>query len=246
MADYFSKFPFIRKMPQECKSNAVINATRQLFAEQGIPKKIISDNGRHFDSSAYKDFATKWGFVHITSSPHYLQSNDYIERTIPTVKNALKKARASGIDPTMAMLCIRATPLDSHIPSLAELLYGRKMKDNLPTRICNKDPGRDEVYHRMQQRQQTQKDHHNRTARDLLPLIPGQPVRVQDHRTGHWLPATVCEQCPEPWSYLVDTPTGGVLRRMRRSHHSLPQCLWMLQPCPQTAAIATSHCPTAY
>lgn len=49
VADYFSKFPFIWKTPHESTSAAVVNATCQLFAEQGIPERIISDNGRHFN-----------------------------------------------------------------------------------------------------------------------------------------------------------------------------------------------------
>ncbi|XP_011670764.1 uncharacterized protein K02A2.6-like [Strongylocentrotus purpuratus] len=216
IADYFSKFPFIRKMPQECTSAAVVNATRQVFAEQGVPERIVSDNGRHFDSSTYRDFATQWGFSHVTSSPHYPRSNGFIERMIQTVKNTLKKAKVSGIDPNMALLCIRATPIDSRIPSPAELLYGRKMKDNLPTRIRNNSPGRDDVNHRMQLRQQSQKYHHDKSAHDLAPLSPGQLVRVQDQTSRHWITATVREQCHEPRSYLVETPNGRVLRRNRQ------------------------------
>ncbi len=67
---YYSKFPFIRKMPLHCTSEAVGTATKRLFSEQGIPEKIISDNGRHFDSSQYKAFTDSWGFAHVTSSPH--------------------------------------------------------------------------------------------------------------------------------------------------------------------------------
>ncbi|XP_030850154.1 uncharacterized protein K02A2.6-like [Strongylocentrotus purpuratus] len=203
-------------MPQECTSAAVVNATRQVFAEQGVPERIVSDNGRHFDSSTYRDFATQWGFSHVTSSPHYPRSNGFIERMIQTVKNTLKKAKVSGIDPNMALLCIRATPIDSRIPSPAELLYGRKMKDNLPTRIRNNSPGRDDVNHRMQLRQQSQKYHHDKSAHDLAPLSPGQLVRVRDQTSRHWITATVREQCHEPRSYLVETPNGRVLRRNRQ------------------------------
>ena len=156
------------------------------------------------------------GFSHVTSSPHYPRSNGFIERMIQTVKNTLKKAKASGIDPNMALLCIRATPIDSRIPSPAELLYGRKMKDNLPTRIRNNSPGRDDVNHCMQLRQQSQKYHHDKSAHDLAPLSPGQFVRVQDQTSRHWITATVREQCHEPRSYLVETPNGRVLRRNRQ------------------------------
>ncbi|XP_063962166.1 uncharacterized protein K02A2.6-like [Lytechinus pictus] len=213
-------------MPHEFTSAAVVNATRQLFAEQGVPERIISDNGRHFDSSTYREFATQWGFNHETSSPNYPRSNGFIQRMIQTVKNTLKKAKASGIDPNMALLCIRATPIDSCIPSPAELLYGRKMKNNLPVRIPNNASYRDNVYRRLQQRQETQKYYHDKSAHDLPPLTAGQLVRVQDHRTGHWFPATVRDKLPEPRSYLVETPNGRLLRRNRKqradARHRLP------------------------
>ena len=68
----------------------------------------------------------------------------------------------------------------------------------------------------MQFRQQSQKYHQDKSAHDLAPLSPGQLVRVQDQTSGHWVTATVIEQCREPRSYLVETPNGGVLRRNRQ------------------------------
>ena len=46
VADYYSKYPFVRKMPKPCTSHAVVAATKGLLSEQGVPEKIISDNGR--------------------------------------------------------------------------------------------------------------------------------------------------------------------------------------------------------
>ena len=50
------------------------------------------------------------------------------------VKDTLKKAKQSGIDPQLAMLCLRSTPIDVRTPSPAELLYGRKIHYNLPAK----------------------------------------------------------------------------------------------------------------
>ena len=135
IADYYSKYPFVRKMPKPCTSHAVVAATKGLLSEQGVPEKIISDNGRHFDCVNYRSFAETWGFDHITSSPHYPQSNGFIERCIQTVKNTLTKARESQKDLDMAMLCLRTTPIDHSLPSLSELLYARKLKANLPVNM---------------------------------------------------------------------------------------------------------------
>lgn len=47
--DYYSKCLFIRKVGP-CTSAAVISLTMQIFGEQGIPTKVVSDNGCHYDS----------------------------------------------------------------------------------------------------------------------------------------------------------------------------------------------------
>jgi hypothetical protein len=94
-------------MPTKCISKAIVEATKQIFDEQGIPDIMRSDNGRHFDSEMFITFADTWGFDHTTSSHHYPRSNGFIERAIGTVKLALKKGRASGQDADMTLLLLR-------------------------------------------------------------------------------------------------------------------------------------------
>ena len=88
-------------MTFHCTAKAVVDNTKKLFAEQGIPQKVVSDNGPQFVAAQYNAFAETWGFTHITSSPHYPQSNGFIERIIQTVKYALEKAKLSGNNPIM-------------------------------------------------------------------------------------------------------------------------------------------------
>ena len=87
-------------------------------------------------SEQYEHFAKLWGFEHVMSSPHFPQSNGFIEKTIQTVKNALRKCRTGNFDPELALLCIHATPIRDSIPSPAELLYTRKKDQNKP---CNEN-----------------------------------------------------------------------------------------------------------
>ncbi|XP_038061713.1 uncharacterized protein K02A2.6-like [Patiria miniata] len=216
IADYYSKFPLVHRMPANCTSGAVIDATQQIFSEHGVPEKIISDNGPHFASAAYKVFADEWGFTHVTSSPHFPQSNGFVERMIQTVKRTMTKARACGQNISMALLCLRTTPVDSKLPSPAELLCGRKVQSNLPVVIQNTSEHKDQTYQRLQDRQAQQKAYQDRSAHDLKPLHPGQLVRVQDPRTGLWTPAQIKQRCEEPRSYVIVTPNGRELRRNRR------------------------------
>ncbi|XP_048257540.1 uncharacterized protein K02A2.6-like [Haliotis rufescens] len=215
VSDYYSKFPIIRKMSGG--SRGTISTLKAIFAEQGIPEKVISDNGPHFSAERFQEFAKAWGFTHITSSPHYPQSNGFIERQIQTTKRTLQKAKLSNIDPNMAMLILRATPIDHNLPSPAELLNTRKMKSNLPMRVKNHNTMREDVRRHLEERQLQQKEHFdNRAGEELPPLIPNQPISVRDQQSGRWKNATIVGKSPEPRSYIVETTEGSILRRNRR------------------------------
>ena len=141
MCDYYSKFPIVKKIPSgQSTGQTVVKLTKSLLPEQGVPKVTIADNSPHYDCQSYEQFYKEWGFQHMTSSPRYPKSNGFIERQVETVKHTLEKARKSGKDPHMSMLCLRSTPIDSQLPSPAELLYQRKLQSNLPIRIGNQVP----------------------------------------------------------------------------------------------------------
>lgn len=53
-----------------------------MFAEYGIPDVLISDNEPQFAPEKFASFANKSGFEHVTSSPHYSQSNGKDENTV--------------------------------------------------------------------------------------------------------------------------------------------------------------------
>ena len=222
VVDYYSKFPFVRKMPTPCTSHAVVAATADIFSEHGVPEKVVSDNGPHYDCVNYKKFAQEWGFEHVTSSPHFPQSNGFVERIIQTVKRTLLKAKERNMNPCKAMLCLRTTPLDHHLPSPSELLYARKLKGDLPIQIRNPLTRRDDIYRRLQERQDTQKTFHDAHAHDMSQLTAGQHVRIQDQASGRWQKATVTATCEEPRSYLVEAQNGRTLRRNRRQLQATP------------------------
>ena len=123
-SDYFSKCPFVKQVTGRCTSNAVIQLTKAIFSEHGIPDKVISDNGPHFASQEYEVFSKTWGFEHTTSSPHYPRSNGFVERSIQTVKNLMRKCLENKEDIYLAMLCLRTTHIDSNLQSPTEILYG--------------------------------------------------------------------------------------------------------------------------
>ena len=219
ITDYKSKFPFIRKMPLQCTSSAVITASKQIFSEHGIPKTVVSDNGPHYSSAEYAQFASDWEFEHTTSSPHYPQSNGHVERSIQTVKRTMRKAKASGADIHKALLCLRTTPIDDHIPSPAQMLYNRRVRDSMPFSAQDDTPDRT---CRLLDKQNKQKKHYDRRATLLPSLRQGQHITWQDQATGKWAPATVLKKDPQPRSYHIQTPNGSVFRRNRKHLRTMP------------------------
>ena len=131
ISDYYSRYPFIKKLPS-LNASATIRATKECFSLLGIPREIMSDNGPQFQRE-YNEFCEEWNIAHTTSSPRYAKSNGFIERQIRYIKPIIKKCIASSGDVYLALLNVRATPLDSTLPSPAGLMLGRKISTTLPT-----------------------------------------------------------------------------------------------------------------
>ena len=214
-ADYYSKFPLVDRIHKPVTSEKVVNVLKKYCGLLGIPDIIRSDNGPQYTGLPFVKYVEQWGIKHVTSSPRYPRSNGFIERQVGTVKAVIKKAKEANEDVDLALLRLRTTTVSSKVPRPAELLLQRRIKDTLPSKIHNKDPESDDFKEQLQIRQKTQKEYHDRQARELPPLIPGQTVTYQDVNTGNWFPAMAITKAPEPRSYLIKTTGGHILHRNR-------------------------------
>ncbi|ELU05059.1 hypothetical protein CAPTEDRAFT_212447 [Capitella teleta] len=103
---------------------------------------------------------------------------------------------------------MRATLLDSQIPSPAELLMGRRITTSLPYHDTPY-PLDEKIRQRLQEKRESQKiNHDQRAGPELPPLHAGQAVSVIDTRTGTWEDGSVKKLTNEPRSYIVETSRG--------------------------------------
>ena len=215
ISDYFSKMPFVRPVGNTTAA-ASIKAMKNVFSENGIPFKLVSDNNP-FNTSEFLAFADKYGFSVVSSSPEYPRGHGLIERHVQTVKKCMYKCDHSGQDFELAMLSLRATPLDSHLPSPAELLNGRKYRTTMPS--INMDvTAQTEVRQRLEVRQTRAKERYDQHAKPKKDLEVSQPVRVYNKDSRRWDPAIVTGRADTPRSFIVQRGAGGVPLRRNRQH----------------------------
>lgn len=79
-------------------SNTVIQLSRTLFAQFGLPEVIVTDNGACFVSEEFETFMLKNGIKHLTSAPYHPATNGLAERAVQIVKNGLKKETVGNME----------------------------------------------------------------------------------------------------------------------------------------------------
>ena len=130
----YSRFPVLCKLGRTT-SRVLVQETKAVFAELGVPNVIVSDGGPQYTSAEFKDFTKHWQIEHRVSSPRNPESNGMAERCVQTVKASLTKTIEEGEDVDLALLTYETMPLNHRLPSPAELLNSRKYKTLLPTCI---------------------------------------------------------------------------------------------------------------
>ena len=219
--DNFSRYPEVIKL-NSTTSQAVISSLKSIYSHHGIPTVLVSDNGPQFDSRDMKEFASTYGFQHITSSPCYPQSNGLPERMVNTVKSLLRDTS----DSYLALLSYRATlwPWCNYSPS--ELLIGRRVKTDIPQTadyfkkiprwhflpdFQQKDKG-----YKEKQKENYDLQHRTRSA-DVLPENSPDWVRTENTQ----VPGRVISTATTPRSYVVSTLTGIIRRNQQHLNPGL-------------------------
>ncbi len=174
VGDYHSKMHVVRKYPMgQTGSAKTIAFLKELFSEHGIPEILRSNNGLQYSSAEFQAFCKNWKIDHCTSSPLHPKLNGFAEAMVKIIKGAMQKAKHSGSDPYLALLDLRATPIDAQLPSPAELLYQCRLRTTLPCQLKNTDPSAQDIQDHLDQKQDNQKRGKDQHAKALAPLYTG-------------------------------------------------------------------------
>ena len=131
VGDYFSKFLLVRKIPNT-STHSMIKELGMIFTEFGHPFVLKSDNGPCYTSREFHNFLEFYQIHHITSSPHYPQSNGFAEALVGISKKLMEKSIKDGKPWNYGLLQYRVTPIAGNLPSPLEALTGRKLRTSLP------------------------------------------------------------------------------------------------------------------
>ena len=200
-ADRYTGWVSIHKCdPLHANATTLCRELRTLFGIYGAPMELSTDGGQPFASHCVQQFLQQWGVTWRVSSAYYAQSNGRAEVAVKTAKRLLmgNMQASGGLDSdrfARALLQYRNTPLPGLNASPAQLLYGRNLRDHMPS-IPDLLQIRKEWITLAEDRERALAKRHlismeryNSHAKPLPPLQVGDPVSVQN-QTGN---------CPRRW-----------------------------------------------
>ena len=141
--DYYSRYPEVEIL-HKTTSPVIVMKLRKLFCRYGAPAEIITDNGPQFISKEFDSLMSEFNIKHRKVEPYHLQSNGEVERFNRTLKKAIQTAIAEGSNWRITLdnflLNYRNTPHATTGVPPSQLLFGRKLRDKLPSATNHKKP----------------------------------------------------------------------------------------------------------
>lgn len=215
--DYYSDYWELDELT-DTTASTVIECCKHQFSRHGVPHTVITDNGPPFSSMDFQTFSKTWDFRHLTSSPYHSQSNGKAESAVKIAKTLLKKAAHAGEDKWEAILAWRNTPTEGLSSSPAQRLLSRRTRTFLPSHASLLKPEvMQGVLPLKRAKGMVSKQHYDRHAHDMPPIIQGDTVRVllrPNEPAGTWSLGICIDQLSDR-SYEV-LVRDKVYRRNRR------------------------------
>ncbi|GBL91534.1 Uncharacterized protein K02A2.6 [Araneus ventricosus] len=134
VVDAHSKWPEVFSM-NTITSGKTIEILRSLFCRYGLPKTLVSDNGRYFFPIKFQTFLKKNDIYHIKTIPYCPSSNGQAERFVQTFKDAMRQAQVDfgsrDYKWQKFLMQYRKTPHSTTHQSPAMMFLGRDIRTRL-------------------------------------------------------------------------------------------------------------------
>ena len=88
--DYFTKWVEAEPLATITEKSICTFVWRNIICKYGIPRVLVSDNGKQFDNNAFRDFCSELGIRNHYSSLAHLQVNGQVEVTNRTLLKIIK------------------------------------------------------------------------------------------------------------------------------------------------------------
>ena len=128
--DYFTKWVVAIPIPDQTASTIIRKCVDYVFADFGIPRIILTDNGPCFTANQFMATMKELGIDHRYAAPYHQQTNGMVERwnrTLMLMLRTLLQSHADNWDEylQMAVFAYRTTPHRSTGFTPFELVQGR-------------------------------------------------------------------------------------------------------------------------
>lgn len=195
LTDAFTKWPEVYEV-RTMTAQELETKLRDCFSRFGIPKTLVSDNGRQLVAKSTEIFFRKNGIEHITSPPYNPQSNGAAENAVKTFKTKMKAALSdpknnpTSLDTIISRFLIsyRNTPHATTRKSPAQLMLGRNVRTTL-TMVGEKP-----VSHEKRETEEPVREPSRKSKKKMREFIPGALVMARDYRENNkksWVEAKI-------------------------------------------------------
>ena len=134
LVDFYSKWCEV-KFTSEVTTKTVISFLETVFAREGLPECIVTDNGVQFVSHEMTEFLKCNGITHSRSTLYHPQTNGLVERMNRTVKEGIQIGKLQNKDPVTStrerLVAYHSTPNGATGKAPFELMRGRRAKTKL-------------------------------------------------------------------------------------------------------------------
>lgn len=207
--DYFSKYVELEEMKYSTAYDFVHEKLRKTFSRHGFPDELVSDRGPPFNSFKFAETMKSYDIHHNPSTPRYPKSNGQVERTVQSIKISIEKAFDCGNDVYDVILNHNSTP-HNHLPSPAELLFGRKIKGKniMHTELLQPNYPIGHINQQLKENREKQKLYYDRQAKQLSDCNEGDNIWFQQQPQSHWKKGQVISADNKTRSYNIKTEAG--------------------------------------